>query len=170
MHRLLGWTAAALCLALLVPLRADAQKETPAAKATRKRLTTKISVDWDNVTLKVALDEIKSELDDRVSFKIDNVSGVSNNTKVKLKVDNQPVTKILDELCTKYDWGYVVLSKPGDRYDGWIIIRKSNERGYEKGKEPKGAKQSSAVPLRDRTQQIGRLTAISRQVAAVERR
>jgi hypothetical protein len=147
----LGWTVAAVCAALLWPAGAPAQeKETPSAQATRKRLAKKISVEWDNTPLKVALEDIKNELDGRVSFKIDNVSGVSNNTKVKLKADEQLVTKILDELCTKNDWGYIVLSKAGDRYDGWIIIRKSNERGYEKGKEPKGAgaKDSSAAPPR----------------------
>lgn len=112
-------------------------RETPAAQATRKRLQNKISIEWDNVPLKVALEDIRNELDSKVSFKIDNASGVSNNTKVKLKADNVPAAKVLNDLCDRYDLGYFVLSRPNDRYDGWIIIRKSKERGYENKTEGK---------------------------------
>jgi hypothetical protein len=171
MRILLGWTAAALCVALLVPVRAEAQKETPSAQATRKRLAKKISVEWDNVPLKVALEDIRSELDDKVSIKIDNASGVSNNTKVKLKADNQPAKKVLDDLCTKYEWGYIVLSDRKDRRDGFVIIRKSNERGYEKGKEPKGTKgASSAAPNGDGTREVSRLDAPVLRAAPLKRR
>jgi hypothetical protein len=151
MRSLLGWAVAALGAALLLPAGAAAQqRETPSAKATRKKLEMKISVEWDNVPLKVAVDDLKAEFDNRLGVKIDNVSGVSNNTKVTYKAENQSLKKILGDLCTKYDWGYIVKSEAGNRYDGWIIIRKSAERGYEKGAEPKGggAKESSAAPAR----------------------
>src|SRR5207245_860651 len=81
----------------------------------------------------------------KVSFKIDNASGVSNNSKLSYKADNKTLAQVLDEVCTLNDMGYVIISKPGDRYDGWVLIRKGKgkERGYEAGKEPK--EKSSAV-------------------------
>lgn len=140
--------AAGACVLLFWPAPGRAQeKETPSARATRKKLQQKISVEWENTPLKVAVDELKAEFDNRLGVKIDNTAGVSNNTKVTYKADNVALKKILDDLCTKYDWGYVVLSRKNDRYDGWIIIRKSAERGYEKGKEPKAGESSrSALP------------------------
>jgi hypothetical protein len=138
MRRLLTRAAlAAVAAALLYPAAALAQEETPTAKATRKKLEKAISVDFNDTRMEDAMKEIKSEFDNRLGIKIDSASGVSINSKVTYKAEEKPLKKILDEFCTKYDIGYIVLSRPGDRYDGWIIIRKSGERGYEKGKEPK---------------------------------
>jgi hypothetical protein len=115
-------------------------QDTPAAKATRKKLQTKISVDYKEVGTKEVFDDIKREMDNKVSFKIDNVSGISNNAKLTYKANEQTLEKILNDLSDRGDFGYVVISKANDRYDGWILIRKakSKERGYEAGKEPKG--------------------------------
>jgi hypothetical protein len=119
---------------------ADAQ-ETPSAKSARKRLQEKISIDLADVRLKDALDDLKREMSKAVSFKIDNVSGISNNMKVTYTAKDKSVEQILNDLCDKYDMGYIVQSKSNDRYDGWVILRKGKgkERGYEAGKEPKGA-------------------------------
>jgi hypothetical protein len=130
-------TVAAVCAALAWSAGSAAAQETPAAKATRKKLDMKISVEFKDTRLKDAFDDIKREFDNRLGVKIDNPSGVSNNSKVTYKADEQTLKKILDELCTKYEMGWFVLSKPGDRYDGFIVIKKGTERGYEKGKEPK---------------------------------
>jgi hypothetical protein len=119
-------------------LHAGAQ-ETPSAKATRKRLQEKISIDLADVRLKDALDDLKRELSKPLSFKIDNVSGISNNMKVTYAAKDKTLAQILNDLCDKYDIGYVVQSKTNDRYDGWVILRKGKgkERGYEAGQEPK---------------------------------
>jgi hypothetical protein len=136
----------AVCWTLAYAGPAAAQ-ETPTAKATRKKLDKKISVEWKDTRMQDAMTDIKNEFDGRLGIKIDNTAGISNNTKVSFKADDQPLKKILDDFCTKYELGYIVLSKKNDRYDGWIIIRKSKERGYEEGKEPKETqKDSSAAP------------------------
>jgi hypothetical protein len=130
-------TLALTALAGFAPL-AGAQ-DTPSAKATRKRLQEKISIDLADVRLKDALDDLKRELSKPISFKIDNVSGISNNSKVTYSAKDKTVEQILNDLCDKYDMGYVVQSKANDRYDGWVILRKGKgkERGFEAGKEPK---------------------------------
>jgi hypothetical protein len=38
----------------------------------------------------------------------------------------------------RLDCGYIVVSDTRDRLDGWIMLRKGKERGYEAGKEPNG--------------------------------
>ncbi len=131
---------AAVCAAWLgTAAPARAQEESPAAKATRKRLKQKITIDWKDTRIKEAADDLKRELDGRLGIKIDNESGISNNFKVTLTAKDQPVEKILNDLCDRYELGYYVVSNPKDRYDGWVVLRKSKykERGYKEGKEPK---------------------------------
>jgi hypothetical protein len=131
----------ALAAGLAGPVPSAGAQDTPSAKAARKRLREKISIEFADVRLKDALDDLKREMSKAISFKIDNVSGISNNMKITYAAKNKTVEQILNDLCDKYDMGYVVLSKANDRYDGWVILRKGKgkERGYEAGKEPKGA-------------------------------
>jgi hypothetical protein len=138
----------AVCGAWAAAAGAAAAQESPSAKATRKKLKQKISVDFPKETrIKEVVDEIRREFDNRLGIKIDNTSGISNNSKVTLVAKDQPLEKILNDLCDRYDMGYYVKSDPKDRNDGWIILRKSKykERGYEEGKEPK---QKSALQPR----------------------
>ena len=124
------------------PAPSAAAQETPSAKGTRKRLQEKIAAfEVADVRIKDALDDLKREMSKPISFKIDNVSGISNNMKVTYAAKDKTVAQILNDLCDKYEMGYVVQSKANDRYDGWVILRKGKgkERGYEAGKEPKGA-------------------------------
>jgi hypothetical protein len=137
----------AVCVAWAAAAGAAAAQESPSAKATRKKLKQKISVDFPKETrLKEVVDEIRREFDNRLGIKIDNTSGISNNSKVTLVAKDQPLEKILNDLCTRYDMGYYVKSDPKDRNDGWIILRRSKvkERGYE-GKE---SKEKSSLDLR----------------------
>jgi hypothetical protein len=122
-------------LALSAPAAAQ---DSPAAKATRKKLQQKISVEWKDIGVKVITEDIKREMDKPVAFKIDNVSGVSNNSKLTYKADNKTVEEILNHLSDKGDFGWFVKSEPKDRYDGFVFIRKykDKERGYEAGKNP----------------------------------
>ena len=118
-------------------------QESVAAKTTRKKLQQKISVDFKDVGTKDVFDEIKREMEKPCNFKIENKTGVSNNTKLTYKAKDATVEKILNDLSDKYDFGWVVISNVGNnKIDGWVIIRKTDkgkERGYEAGKEPKGA-------------------------------
>src|SRR5258708_3501505 len=113
--------------------------ETPSAKATRKKLKQKIAVDEKEIGFKAMLDVIKGEMDKPVSFKIDNMSGISNNSKVSYSAKDKSVEDMLNELSDKYEFGWYVVSNAKDRNDGWVMVRKfkDKERGYESGKEPK---------------------------------
>ena len=142
--KLLGLLAVALVLA--APALAQ---ETASAKATRKRLQQKISVEWKEVGLKIITEDIKGEVDQPISFKIDNTSGLSNNTKLTYKADNKTVQEILNGLSDKGDFGWYVRSDRKDRYDGFVILRryKDKERGYEAGKGPVKGASSGWRPL-----------------------
>jgi hypothetical protein len=114
--------------------------ETPSAIAARKKLKQKITIEAKDVPFKALTDDIKREMDKPVSFKIDNTSGISNNTKLSYTCKDKTVEEVLNELADKYDFGWYVVSNVKDREDGWIKIRKfkdNKERGYEYGKEPK---------------------------------
>ena len=112
-------------------------QETPAAKAARKKLQQKVSVEFKEVGVKAILDDIKREMDAPVAFKIDNTSGVSNNAKLTYKADNKTVEQVLNELSDRGEFGWFIKSDQKDRNDGFVIIRryKEKERGLETGKE-----------------------------------
>lgn len=109
-------------------------QDSPAAKSTRQKLQQKISVEFKEVGIKAILDDIKGEMDKPVSFKIDNLSGISNNAKVSLSAKNKTVEEVLNLLSDKGEFGWFVKSDPKDRLDGWVIVRKfkEKERGVEK--------------------------------------
>jgi hypothetical protein len=140
MLRLLGsGTVAVACAALAVGLVFAGEEETPSAKATRKKLQQKITLDAKDVGFKALTEDIKREMDKPISFKLDNVSGISNNTKLTYTCKDKTVEEILNDLADKYEFGWYVVSNAKDRNDGWVMIRKykDKERGYEAGKEPK---------------------------------
>jgi hypothetical protein len=113
--------------------------ETPSAQATRKKLKQKISIDEKEIGFKAMLDAIKGEMEKPVSFKIDNISGISNNSKLTYASKDKSVEEVLNELADKFDFGWYVVSNAKDRNDGWVMVRKfkDKERGFESGKEPK---------------------------------
>jgi hypothetical protein len=142
---LVGLIAAFLC-------QAAAAQESKAAQATRMKLKQKISVNFKEIRTADIFAEIKGEMEKPVNFKIDNGSGVSNNTKISYSAKDKTVEQILNELSDKGDFGWVVISNvANNKIDGWVTIRKSSkgkERGYEAGKEPKAG--SSLTPLDSR--------------------
>lgn len=127
--------------AALVASQASAQ-ESKAAMATRQKLKQVINeVDLKEIGTKAFFEDINRELDKQINFRIDNASGVSNNTKLSYKGKKVTVEKLLNDLSDKYDFGWIVVSNQGNnKIDGSVLIRKSSkgkERGYEAGKEPK---------------------------------
>lgn len=149
MRQTTGWVCVLVAgLTLVFPAAVRAQ-DTPAAKLTRERLKkiTIEEVDWKDTMTREILAEIARESDKKIKFKVDNVSGMSNNTRMTYKAKNVSVEKILNDLADKNDFGWFVFSNPKDpnsQMNGTIILRKSKykERGYEEGKEPK----KSAAP------------------------
>jgi hypothetical protein len=125
-------------------------QESKAAKSTRAKLKQVIAeFQAKEVGTKAFFEDVNRELEKEVKFKIDGTTGISNNTKLTFKAKKVTVEKLLNDLSDKYEFGWVVISNPGNnKEDGWVIIRKSDkgkERGYEAGKEPK--KSSLELPL-----------------------
>jgi hypothetical protein len=150
---LVSFVLAALAGGLIVPA-ASAQMESGAAKSTRKKLQQTMSVDAKEVGTADFVKDINNEIDMPIKFFIDNGSGVSNNSKVSLKLKDATVEKVLNELSDKMDFGWFVESNVGNNAkDGRIVIRKSTkgkERGYEAGKEPK---KKASAPIEEPRQQ-----------------
>ena len=115
-------------------------QESKAAQATRQKLKQVVDINLKDIGVKAFFEDVNRELDKPLNFKIDNASGVSNNSKLTYK-GKVPVEKLLNDLSDKYEFGWVVISSPGNnKTDGSIVIRKSDkgkERGYEAGKQPK---------------------------------
>lgn len=127
-------------------------QESQAAKTTRQNLKQKITVDFKDERTYDVFQIIQNEPDKPLRIRIDNASGISNNTKVTYKAKDKTVEQILNELSDKLDCGWVVISNASNnKVDGWIVIRKNTkgkERGYELGKEPK-QKTSLLFPAAD---------------------
>lgn len=134
------WSVVAAFVALgFVVIGTVLAEDSQAAKATRKKLQQKISLDLKEVGTKAFFEEVNRELDQAINFKIDNNSGVSNNSKMNFKGKDVTVEKMLNELCDKYDFGYVVISNvANNKVDGSVVLRKSSkgkERGYDAEKK-----------------------------------
>jgi len=118
---------------------AAAEKDTAAAANTRKKLLTKVTVDFKDEHLSECLKEIARQIDEatdaKLSFFYD--TGVSQNQRVTYSGKDQSVADALDGMFKKNSLGYIVFAKDKDRYDGWLKIKQGNERGYPAGEEPK---------------------------------
>jgi hypothetical protein len=114
------------------------EKDTPAAAATRKKLQTKISVEYKDVSLKEIMDDIKQKVSDatgmELSIWLDNSGGVSNNSTLSYTGKDKSVADILDGMFKDNGLGYIVISKEyktyKGRYDGWLLVVKGKERGF----------------------------------------
>jgi hypothetical protein len=138
-RHLLGWSVLLAGVGTLLA----ADKDTPLAAHTRtKKLQTKITVDYQDQMLREAFADISKQLEDAgagsLSVKYD--TGVSMNQRVTYKGANQTVADVLDGILKRNNLGYVVVSKDKDRYDGWLLVKQGNERGYPAGQEPKAGK------------------------------
>lgn len=142
------WVMATLVSGLVLAGQAAAQ-DSPAAQATRKKLQQKVTIDIKETGTKAFIEEVITEMDKPFKFFIDNASGVSNNSKMTYKGKGVTVEKILNDLGDKYEWGWYIVSNPSNNAkDGLVVIRKSKERGYEAGKEPKKSGRLDLAPPR----------------------
>ena len=137
-----------------------AEKDTPAAAATRKKLQAKISVDYKDVPLKEIMDDIKQKVNDAtgtdLSITMDNPGGVSNNSTLSYSAKDKTVAEILDGMFKNNDLGYVVISKEyktyKTRYDGWLLIVKGKEpAAKDKDKDKKSAEKPKGKPDNDKS-------------------
>jgi hypothetical protein len=113
---------------------------TPAAEVTRtKALKAKMSVDFKDARLGDVLKEFAAQVDMRADVQLLWAYGKDfpYAQKVTYACKDKPLEVALDELFKKVGTlGYVVVSKDGDRRDGWVLLTTTGERGAEKGAEP----------------------------------
>ncbi|MCS7166208.1 MAG: hypothetical protein RMI91_01680 [Gemmatales bacterium] len=100
---------------------AQTKGEPPSVAAARKRLQTRITVDFKETRLEECLNEIKSQVDGLNFYR---GAGVSNNLTITYQGKDQTVDEVLRGMFKGKGLGYVIhrATKPGDRYDGWIQI------------------------------------------------
>lgn len=117
------------------PAKSDA-KNSAAAELTRtKLLKTKVGIDATDVPLGEILKEFSHLVDEKNDQPVFWAYGANFPfaQKVTFAVRDMPLEVALDQLLTKAGGklGYVVVSKSGDKYDGWVRLTTTNERGYE---------------------------------------
>ncbi|AMV22990.1 hypothetical protein VT84_01170 [Gemmata sp. SH-PL17] len=109
-------------------------KETPAAEKTRtKSLKVKVSIDTKNGRLGDVLKEFAAQADMRSDMLVMWAygTGFPYSQKVTYSCKDKPLEEALDELLTKAGGGlgYVIVSKEGDKHDGWVSLNTTGERG-----------------------------------------
>jgi hypothetical protein len=136
-------SAAALCLS--AALAAD--KDTPAAETTRKVIqSAKVSVEYSKTYLRDVLADLSKQVSKSGQGKLEFTktpgTGVNLNTKIDLKMDDAPLADVLAAVCKGRNFGYVVVSKAGDKDDGKVLWTVGDERGYaaDSGSAPKPTK------------------------------
>ena len=123
-----NWKRDALLLVLVPSLAlvaglvvAQSKREPPSVVAARKKLQTRISVEFNNTRLEECLEEIKSQVEGLNFYR---GVGVSKNLTITYVGKDQTVDQVLRGMFKGKGLGYVIhrATKPGDRYDGWIQI------------------------------------------------
>lgn len=131
--------AIAVLVLSVATVNSAGEKDSQAAANTRKKLQIKVTAEYKEEYFSEILRDLKKQVEDAGggSLSFFNDAGVSNNTKYTFSGKDITLAAALDGICKKNSLGYVVISKPGDRYDGWIKFKQGNERGYPSGDEPK---------------------------------
>ncbi|MBP3958006.1 hypothetical protein J8F10_22350 [Gemmata sp. G18] len=111
-------------------------KQTAAAELTRtKALKVKVSIDAKNGRLGDVLKEFAAQADMRSDMLVMWAygTGFPYSQKVTYTCKDKPLETALDELLTKAGGGlgYVIVSKEGDKHDGWVLLNTTGERGSE---------------------------------------
>jgi hypothetical protein len=136
-HRTVLLSVALTLLALVAVPCAEAQeKDTTKAAATRKKLDTKVTVNWKDTLFRDIIDEVK-EMVPGVSIRLDLKGGVSNNRKFTYSAKDKPLKDVLSDMLNKEGLGWYVISKEKDAYDGTIWVKLGKEKGHPEGQEPK---------------------------------
>jgi hypothetical protein len=134
----------ALAAAHHAPARAQAPKDapklvvkdTPAADFTRtKALKVKVTAEFTEVKLGEILKEFAHLAEEKTDepLMLAYGEGFPFAKKVTFKATNVTLEAALDALLVKAGGtlGYVVVSKDGDKYDGWVRMTATGERGVE---------------------------------------
>ncbi len=148
------WWIGAVAIGLCLPFAALAAADPPtdkkpenapaplsaAAQETFAKLQkAKITVRMANIRLGEALKEFAAQVDKQTDGPVMWTYGPNfpYAQKITFECQNATLATALDELFKKNgNLGYIVISKPGDRRDGWILLTTTGERGYDKGQQP----------------------------------
>lgn len=132
MNRLLTLGVASILAIAAVQAGDDkgASDDTPKAAAARKLLKTKITVNFKDMRLEDAIEEIKDEHVKGLNIRLDAKGGVSRNQTITYKGEGVTLEKAFDEMFKKNGLGYIVVSGKNNAYDGSILIKQGKERGY----------------------------------------
>lgn len=124
-----------------------ATKLTPAAEVTlAKALKAKMTANFTDVRLGDVLKEFAAQVDMRADVILLWAYGKDfpYAKKVTYSCRDKPLEVALDELFKKHgELGYIVVSKDGDRRDGWVLLTTTGERGLEKVLPPATAEQEA---------------------------
>ena len=130
-----SWIAGFVLVSFVAGLEAQEKKsEPPIIAKTRKKLDTKITVNFNDEKLKDVVSELEKEAE--VKFRLDTKGGVSGNMSFTHKAEEKPLKDILNEMFKGKGLGYVIHRKQNnnDRYEGYIDIVQGDQRGEEKPK------------------------------------
>src|SRR5262249_22060205 len=107
-----------------------------AAELTRtKALKAKMSVDFKDARLGDVLKEFAAQVDMKADVQLlwTYAPNFPYSQKVNYTCKDKALETALDELFKKNGGlGYIVISKEGDKHDGWILVTTTGERGIEK--------------------------------------
>jgi TolA-binding protein len=142
-----------LALGMVVVLGAGlaSADDTPKAAETRKKLSNKIDVDFNDTTLQDVIDELKEKVP-ALGIRLDVTGGVSRNIKITYKAKQKSLADVLDGMFQKNGYGFVVISNEKNAYDGNIFVKQGKERGYAVGEEP------SKTEVKAKTETPGKTT------------
>lgn len=121
-----------LCATLDAQEKQERPKDSPLVARTRKKLETKITVNFTDERLKDVVAELEKEAE--VKFRLDTKGGVSQNMSFTYSAEDKPLKDILAEMFKGKGLGYVIHRKQNnnDRYEGYINIVQGDQRGDDK--------------------------------------
>jgi hypothetical protein len=134
------FAAAAALVAAFPAAPAAAQKDDPkpltaAAQQTQsKALKAKMNAAFTDARLGDVLKEFAAQVDMKADVQLMWTYGPNfpYAQKVTYSCKDKPLETALDELFKKVGpLGYIVVSKDGDKHDGWILLTTTGERGAE---------------------------------------
>ncbi|MBA4062388.1 MAG: hypothetical protein C0501_01530 [Isosphaera sp.] len=130
-----GLAAGLFCAAGQAPKDVPAAaKDTPAAEYTRtKLLKARVTVGYTDTPVGEILKEFahQAEMQAEQPLMWAYGPGFAFGKKVTFAAKGVPLEAALDQLLTLAGGGYVVVSKDGDKYDGWVRLTTGSERGSE---------------------------------------
>ena len=112
----------------------ESGKSTSAAALTRSGLLkTKVTGDFAETRLGDILKEFAAQVDMKAGQPLmwSYGAGFPFAKKVTVAVKDKPLDSALDQLLTTAGGGlgYIIVSKDGDKYDGWVRLTTTGERG-----------------------------------------